>query len=303
MYPFSFLAYGDMGISNSEPTAALTAKMIQDGDAAFIVHAGDIAYADNRAGLNNGTFYDGVLNDFYNEISGASSRAPYMTSSGNHEAILGFLAYTERVGPTLPRSSPGATEFWYSWNYGPVHFVAFDQDQPWGVGSAQYSFIAADLAAVDRTVTPWVIAYNHFPLLCSNFFWCLPDATKFREVYDPLFNAPATKVDVHIAGHVHAAEVLYPNLNGTVVATNFTDMATTFHVMAGFPGDIEVCCNDWLKPAPAYSFWRDDDVASDGGFFGFSQFTVANDTHLNLKMWVAANATTALDLWVSRAAA
>jgi hypothetical protein len=38
-YPVTWIAYGDMGISNSEATAALTAKKIQSGEASFITHA------------------------------------------------------------------------------------------------------------------------------------------------------------------------------------------------------------------------------------------------------------------------
>lgn len=48
-YPISWIAYGDMGVSNSEPTAKLTAQLIQGGQAQFITHAGDISYADDRA--------------------------------------------------------------------------------------------------------------------------------------------------------------------------------------------------------------------------------------------------------------
>ncbi len=32
------------------------------------------------------------------------------------------------------------------------------------MGSAQYNFIAADLAAVNRTITPWVVASGHRPV-------------------------------------------------------------------------------------------------------------------------------------------
>ena len=241
-----------------------------------------------------------MLNDFYNEVQPSSSIAPYMMSSGNHEAILGFLAYRMRVSPTMPTAASGGGPFWYSWDHGPIHFVAFDIDQPYAAGTAQWAWITADLAAVDRARTPWVIAYNHYPMQCSNYFWCVPDSARFRALYEPLFNAPATKVDVFISGHVHAAEVLYPAVNGTLVQANFTDISTTFNVMAGFPGDIEVCCNQWVQPKPDWSFFRDDDVANDGGFFGFSHFTIANDTHLNLRVWDAVNASVVLDLWVSR---
>lgn len=97
--------------------------------------AGDISYADNRAGINNGTIYEGVLNDFYNEVMPSSAYAPYMTSSGNHEAIVDFLAYRMRNSPTMPQNGG---LFWHSFEVGPIHFLAFDIDQPWGAGSPQY---------------------------------------------------------------------------------------------------------------------------------------------------------------------
>ena len=201
--------------------------------------------------------------------------------------------------PTKESGSP----FWYSWSYGPVHFLAFDSDQDHAVGSDQYNFIVSDLKGLDRSVTPWVVAYNHFPLACSNYFWCVPSSAPLRAIYEPIFNAPATKVDLFLAGHVHAAEVLYPEVNLTVQQTNFVDVQQTINVMVGFPGDTEVCCNDWLKPKPAYSFWRDDDVASDGGFFGFSHIAIENVTHARIAMWNAGNQSEVMSVWVSRPAA
>ena len=35
----------------------------------FSIHNGDLAYADNRQSLNNGSLADGVLNDFYEMLS------------------------------------------------------------------------------------------------------------------------------------------------------------------------------------------------------------------------------------------
>ena len=58
----------------------------------------------------------------------------------------------------------------------------------------------------------------------------------------------------------------------------FVNINQTLNVMVGFPGDTEVCCNSWLQPKPAVSYWRDDDVAKDGGFFGFSHITIQNAT-------------------------
>jgi hypothetical protein len=64
-----------------------------------------------------------------------------------------------------------------------------------------------------------------------------------------------------------------------------------------------VCCNDWIKPKPAYSFWREDDVASDGGLFGFTQIHIENATHLRLRMYDSSNQTIVLEQWMSRAVA
>jgi hypothetical protein len=117
--------------------------------------------------------------------------------------------------------------------------LAFDQDQNWQLNSPQYNFIVSDLSSVDRTVTPWVVAYNHFPLVCSNYFWC-PDAVKFQDLYEPIFNAKATKVDLFYAGHVHAAEILFPQQKMIIEKTDWTNVESTMQIMAGFPGDIEV---------------------------------------------------------------
>jgi hypothetical protein len=144
------------------------------------------------------------------------------------------------------------------------------------------------------------VAYNHFPLLCSNLFWC-PDAPNFQKLYEPIFNAKATKVDLFYAGHVHAAEVQFPQVGGVVAQHSFVDVEQTLQVMVGFPGDIEVCCNDWIKPKPDYSFWREDDVAGDGGLFGFSEFRLENNTHLRLRMYDSGNRTVVLEQWMSRA--
>lgn len=318
-YPLGVVGYADMGISHSANTAAFLSDGAVAGDFHLVIHAGDISYADNRGDTDRDGGYDNVQNTYYNEISPYAALIPTMFSSGNHEAYSGdqpsFLAYRERVAPTMPGTATSGSPYWHSFDYGRVHFVAFDIDQPWAAGSAQHAWVAADLAAVDRAATPWVVAYQHFPLMCSNKFWCLDgsgDAQAFRAVYEPLFNAPATRVHVFLSGHVHAAEVMFPLATGAQVPyqTNFTGLKTVLQVMAGFPGDEEVCCNDWAVPTPAYSAWRVDDVASDGGAsgggadwgaseswkcvllprplvhagtFGFSRFTFKSDTALTLE--------------------
>ncbi len=48
-----------------------------------------------------------------------------------------------------------------------VHWVMMGSYVPYGEDSAQAAWLRADLAAVDRARTPWVIAVMHSP-------WCGP---------------------------------------------------------------------------------------------------------------------------------
>ena len=235
----------------------------------------------------------------------ARSHAPPLRTSptSNHE-IFGadakgdFLAYRTRVAPTMPIADPIATPFWYSFNAGRIHFLAFDIDQEYSEKSPQYKFIVEDLKSVDRTKTPIVYVFQHFPMFCTNFFWCqekggvpAAKAAAFRELYEPLFNAPETRVHVYVAGHVHAAEIEYPVATGALVPSQkgFDNITTTFNAMIGFPGDEEVCCNDWVQPKPSYSAWRTDDVARDGGTFGMGEFVFTSDTSFVFKAWSGVN--------------
>lgn len=299
-YPVDFAAYGDAGILHSNYTFARIGAMLTDPAGPmldFVVHAGDVSYADDRASINKGSIYDGIFSDFDRMIENTMSRyAGYMTSVGNHEAILDFSAYRNRIMPSLPGAanySSTTPTFWYSWNYGPLHFLAFSVEHTYTPGSAQYAFMQADLAAVDRSVTPWVIAYAHRPLICSNTFWC-PDQMPLRDAIEPLFLK--YNVDIFLSGHVHAAELIYPSINGSVLQSNFSNTPVTTHLMVGFPGDIEVCCSTWYQPQPAYSAWRADDQQ----YFGFSTLHIANDTHFRIQAWDAVNNTVNMEQWVSR---
>jgi hypothetical protein len=44
----------------------------------------------------------------------------------------------------------GPDQQWYSFDHGPIHFLATSTEHHTAPGSPQYTFIAADLANVDR---------------------------------------------------------------------------------------------------------------------------------------------------------
>merc|ERR1711907_918690 len=73
-------------------------------------------------------------------------------------------------------------------------------------GSRQYTWLKADLAAVDRSLTPWVILMGHRPMYTGN-------------VVDPHFGTiepllKDAKVDLCLWGHVHNAQVTCPVFQG-----------------------------------------------------------------------------------------
>ena len=49
----------------------------------------------------------------------------------------------------------------YSVNVGNVHVIVFSTEHDFLTGSDQYNWMAADLEAVNRTLTPWVIVTGH----------------------------------------------------------------------------------------------------------------------------------------------
>ncbi|RYG53546.1 hypothetical protein EON66_08395, partial [archaeon] len=90
-------------------------------------------------------------------------------TAGNHESdAQTFKQYLTRFGGTLPlaKNSGSNSQLWYSFNDGLVHWVSIDTELFSYGGTqaqidAQYAWLTADLAAVDRSVTPWVIAFGH----------------------------------------------------------------------------------------------------------------------------------------------
>jgi hypothetical protein len=72
-------------------------------------------------------------------------------------------------------STVSVDSMYHSINVGPVHVVMFSSEayfylSPHGLPlvAQQYAWLEADLAAVDRTITPWIITMAHRPL-----YWCV----------------------------------------------------------------------------------------------------------------------------------
>lgn len=161
---------GDLGqTSNSENTLSdildneveLTTKY-----SGGIISMGDLSYANGDEKL---------WDSFGNLIDIATSSLPMMTTSGNHEwqddSNRLFTAYLSRFdNPTIP---DGSRQLYYSYNVGLAHIVMVagyctemtsTKTQPClASGSRQMEWLKADLASVNKTVTPWVFVVFHQP--------------------------------------------------------------------------------------------------------------------------------------------
>ena len=81
---------------------------------------------------------------------------PYMTVVGNHENVDNFLPYKKRYNPPFAKG-----ELYWSINYGALHLIGLSSETAYNIGSPQYNWLVADLAAIDRKATPWVVAGWH----------------------------------------------------------------------------------------------------------------------------------------------
>jgi hypothetical protein len=71
--------------------------------------------------------------------------------------------------PTAKQSGGSFGNLYYSWDYGNIHFIALDSESfEYFQMSPQHIWLKQDLHNVNRTKTPWVVAFWHSPWYCSN---------------------------------------------------------------------------------------------------------------------------------------
>ncbi|WIA30488.1 hypothetical protein OEZ86_000572 [Tetradesmus obliquus] len=93
--------------------------------------------------------------------------------------------------------------FWYSFDYGSVHFTVISTENDLSPSSSQYAWLEKDLSAVDRCATPWLVVLLHRPL-----YVVYPHKSN-REVGAHLRASiedllQQHRVDLTVAGHVHS---------------------------------------------------------------------------------------------------
>lgn len=181
-----------------------------------------------------------------------------------------FTDFMNRFGPVAPTafasSSYNATAkskaataqrlarppFWYSFEYGMAHVVMFntetdffkapegiggwtgDDSGPFGFPNQQLDFLEADLASVDRTVTPWLIVAAHRPWYTTGGGEvCRP----CKQAFEPVFAKYG--VDLAIFGHVHNSQRFVPVNDSVADPKGMNNPTAPMYIVAGGAGNIE----------------------------------------------------------------
>lgn len=236
--PISIAVFGDMGLYESQGTMALLQKM--KNRVSMYLHLGDISYADNWMLHNLVTFgYETVWNKYMNMIQPLAAYQPFHVVPGNHESechsalvcmkypelkkpLSNYTAYNHRFN--MPsKSSKGSTNMWYSYNYGPAHFVSISTETdftgapnnnftgyPVGPFGDQMAWLENDLklANKDRSKRPFIIVSGHRPLYNVERTKLTAIQKALIDWLEPLF--AKYHVDIYFSGHVHSYERNYP---------------------------------------------------------------------------------------------
>ncbi|GIL96226.1 hypothetical protein Vretimale_2087 [Volvox reticuliferus] len=248
------LAVADMGQAEADgslegsemmPSRNTTRRMAQDATStpySLLLHLGDISYARG---------YSTQWDNFMHQIEPLAAHMPYMVAPGNHERdwpgsgdFFGVqdsggecgVAYERR----FPMPYPGKDKLWYAFAYGPIFFIHYSTEHPFGPGSEQYEFMVKTLRSVDRRRTPWLVVGGHRPIYVASTNANWPDGDQpvsqlLRDAFEDLFMAHS--VDMTLQGHHHSYQRTCPLYRGACQKNNDDGTATApLHLVIGHAG-------------------------------------------------------------------
>ncbi|KAB2631732.1 purple acid phosphatase 22-like [Pyrus ussuriensis x Pyrus communis] len=255
--PLEFAVAGDLG--QTEWTNS-TLQHIGSMDYDVLLLPGDLSYADTQQPL---------WDSFGRIVEPYASKRPWMVTEGNHEIEsipiinpTGFKAYNARW--PMPYQESGSTSnLYYSFEVAGTHVIMLGSYADFDVKSDQYKWLQADLAKIDRKVTPWIVVLLHAPWYNTNTAHKGEGESMRKAMEELLYNA---RVDVVFAGHVHAYERF------TRVYNNEADPCGPVYMTIGDGGNREGLALKFKNPASPLSLYREPS-------FGHGRLRVLNETH------------------------
>jgi hypothetical protein len=162
--------------------------------------------------------------------------------------------------------SPGGV-FWYSHNFANVHTTVLSSEHDLAPGSVQYEWLVADLDAVNRTATPWVVVEMHRPLYEGEEFWDQNDVgIALRMEIEVVLRDYA--VDLVLGGHYHAYHRTCDGLYHGRCGHSHAPMHVTVGTAGAHLDDAELYQNSWSAVYIPQ-------------VYGYGKITVYNATHLH----------------------
>ncbi|MEY2581309.1 MAG: hypothetical protein QOE09_1158 [Ilumatobacteraceae bacterium] len=231
---FSFAAIGDFGGGSGGET--VNANNVATSGTQFIQTVGDNIYP--SSGLpdpNFTTTYSDFDQRFFKPFATAVKSQAFFPANGNKE----YYADGE-FWSSFPM--PGTNHSWYSYDWGSAHILVLDSEQDYAMGSDQYNFAAADLAAHQDAV--WRIVAIQRPPYSSTS--ASSSSTGVRQYLVPLFQQQ--HVQLVLSGNSHNYERTFPLINSAPSANGVTYIVTG----AGGNG-----FNAFTGTPPAYSAFRE----------------------------------------------
>jgi predicted phosphodiesterase len=185
---FTFAAMGDT--RSQVKKHAAVAKGIHSHDPDFSLYSGDLC--------NKPTYESWKTEFLIQEQLDLAANVPFLNAVGNHEDwSQNTEAFTE-----APESNSGE-QYFYSFDYGDVHFLAISTENALGENSKQVRFAKEDLANTDAK---WKIVMFHIPAYCGGGHGENRVMKRFtKDVIEP------NDVDIVLTGHSHFYQRNYVN--------------------------------------------------------------------------------------------
>ena len=149
----------------------------------------------------------------------------------------------------------------------------------------QVQWLKKDLAAVDRTKTPWVIAMSHRPMYSSEVS---SYQRNVRNAFESILLAGG--VDAYFSGHIHWYERMWPIGRSAIDTSSVVDNTTyltnpgtsMLHIVNGMAGNIE------SHSTISNSSILNITAVLDQRHYGFSKITFHNESVMT---WVSPSQT------------
>ncbi|MEI6633425.1 MAG: metallophosphoesterase family protein [Chlamydiota bacterium] len=145
--PFRFAAYGDNRSNAPEHQLLTEAILASSPSPRIVLNVGDLCY--------DGDTYSYWASEFFTPAAALLYEVPLYVAIGNHDKSTWVNDYLY---------FPNAPNRWYSFDIGNAHFAVLDTEASYTVGSAQYTWLDADLSA---TAQDWVFVMFHYPAYSS----------------------------------------------------------------------------------------------------------------------------------------